>query len=411
LRTRALLAPVLGFALTLGYAAWVQPEWEPQRNDQFQYLALARGLVERGAFTRATDGEAFFPETYRLPGYPLFLAPTCLGGCDHWRIAVLQGLLVGLVVLTAGRLARRVVPDAATAVGIATALFLPFAYYGSLALSDTPGAVLFGLALLAWVRAVDRRSSVIALGAGALFGWAALMRGVLLFAPVALVLAATIRDRGASRAAIACLAATALVTVPYVAYSEIGFARPSGGTGGLVLWLGVFQGRSSDSLDAFEREQAEAARVSIAAFDAIEDRTRRALAWLVLDDELGTRARALITHDPVGWILRALPRSAELWAGELPVPGRPSSDVVLAFATAQVVLFALAMGGLVVLARRGDQAALTLVVAIAYVWISALPFQTEARYALPAKMPAIIAAAALISSRLARPHGPGSARA
>ena len=54
------------------------------------------------------------------------------------------------------------------------------------------------------------------------------------------------------------------------------------------------------------------------------------------------------------------------------------------------------------LARHRDPAALAVALVIAYVWVAALPFQTEARYALPAKMPAIIAAIQFIDSRWRR---------
>ena len=64
----SLAAAVVSFTLTLRYAALLQPQWEPRLDDQQQYLALARGLVERGEFTRAVAGEPFIPETYRLPG-------------------------------------------------------------------------------------------------------------------------------------------------------------------------------------------------------------------------------------------------------------------------------------------------------------------------------------------------------
>jgi len=396
-----LIAPALAFALTVGYAALVQPAWEPQHTDQLQYLALARGLAERGEFTRATATEAFFPETYRLPGYPLLLAPLCIGGCDHWRIAIAQALLVALLAFLAGALASRVAPRAATAAALATALFLPFAYYGAIALSDLPGAVLFALGIVSWIRAIERRSTWLAIAAGAVFGWAGLMRGALVFAPLVFAGAALLRDRANARVAAASVLATLIVLAPYVAYSETGFGRITGGTSGLVTWLGVFQGRTEASLDTFERAQADEARADIAAFDAIADRRARALAWPPLDDSLGVRARALIAHDPVGWILRAVPRTLELWAGERPVPGGGSTDLALALAAVQLVLVAVAGAGVVLLARRRDHAATVVVVGIMYVWLTALPFQTEARYALPAKMMAIVAAVAFIESRLA----------
>jgi 4-amino-4-deoxy-L-arabinose transferase-like glycosyltransferase len=397
-----LAAAAVAFALTMGYAALVQPDWESRHTDQLQYLSLARAFVERGEFTRATGAEPFFPETYRLPGYPLLLAPSCAGGCDHWRIAILQALLVAGLVVVASALARRLGSRAATAAAFATALFLPFPYYGALALSDLPGAALFGLGLLLWIRAVDRRSARLALAAGALFGWAALIRGALVLAPLALAAVALLRDRGLLRVAASALVAAAVVFAPYVAYSETQFGRASGGTTGLVLFYGVFQGRSEASLDAFERAQADEARAEIAAFDAIDDRAAKARAWLALDDALGAHGRALIAHDPIGWVARGALRSIELWAGERPVPGGASGDLALALSAAQLVLVFVALAGTLRLARGSDQAASAIVVVVLYVWLTALPFQTEARYALPAKMPAIVAGILFIEWWLAR---------
>ena len=69
--------------MTIAYAAWLQPEWEPIRDDQQQYLALARGLADRGEFTRAVTGEAFIPEPLRAPGYPMLVAALCKTVGDH----------------------------------------------------------------------------------------------------------------------------------------------------------------------------------------------------------------------------------------------------------------------------------------------------------------------------------------
>jgi 4-amino-4-deoxy-L-arabinose transferase-like glycosyltransferase len=394
-------AAALGAALTLGYAAWLQPDWEPQLNDQRQYLALARGLVERGELTRAKPGESFIPETNRLPGYPVLIAPTCLGGCDHWRIAIGQAGLVALLVVTAAGIARRVVPRRTVAVAIAVALYLPFAYFGALALSDTPGAVLFTLGVLLWLRGVERASQPTALGAGALLGWAALMRGALLVTPFALAALLLLQDRRPWRVALATIAAAALVVLPYVAYSETSFGRPYAGNSGAVLWIGVLQGRDEASLDIVEREEVDAAREEIVALDAA-DRQLQPRAWLALDDSLGARARRLIAHDPVGWVARSFIRSVELWGGERPLRGGATGDIAAALGAVQLVLFAAALAGAVVLVRRRDHASLVVPLVIAYVWLTALPFQTEARYALPAEVFVLIAALAAFDRWSAR---------
>src|SRR5438128_1704505 len=96
-----LAAAALAFVLVIAYAFWLQPGFEPTSDDQISYFGLARGLVERGEYTRAPVGDAFAPEPLRPPGYPLFLAPLCLGGCSHWRIAIAQALLHASLVLLA----------------------------------------------------------------------------------------------------------------------------------------------------------------------------------------------------------------------------------------------------------------------------------------------------------------------
>jgi hypothetical protein len=68
----------------------------------------------------------------------------------------------------------------------------------------------------------------------------------------------------------------------------------------------------------------------------------------------------------------------------------------------QLLLFTAAVAGAVMLARRRDHASVAVVTVIAYVWLTALPFQTEARYALPAMPFVIIAAVALFDRWSAR---------
>ncbi|HYK98770.1 MAG TPA: glycosyltransferase family 39 protein [Candidatus Acidoferrales bacterium] len=395
----ALGSALAAFALTLLYGVILQPQWEPQLNDQMQYLALARQFVERGEFTRAVGAEPFVPETLRLPGYPLLLAPICVGGCDHWRIAVLQGALLAVLVITTWRVARRILLRRAALAAVATALYVPFAYYGSLALSDLPGAVLLTIGCAQWLLAIEQKSPRFAVAAGALFGWASLMRGTLLFVSPAIAMVALAKDRSSWRVALITVVASAITFAPYVAYSELSFGRAVGGNSGTVMFLGYLQGRDASTFDDFERTQVTAARAQIEAFDAVADRTERALAWLTLDDSLGARARSLIAHDPVGWLARAVARSAVLWGGEQPVRGGASGDLAALLGAVQLVLFAASLGGAIVLARRGDQAALLVGVVILYVWITALPFQTEARYALPAQAFALLAAVALLDVR------------
>ena len=390
-------AAALAFALTVAYAAALQPDWQPQLNDQDQYLGLARGLVERGEFTHARVDESFIPETNRLPGYPLFIVPACVGGCDHWRIALEQALLFAALVFAASALSRRVIPRRATLATYAVALYLPFAFYGALALSDLPAAALFALGVGAYLRATDERSWRWAVAAGALLAWAGLMRAALLPAPLFLAAIAVLRDRRVVPAAAALVVAAAAVVAPYVAYSEGSFGRVGASTSGAVLWIGVFEHRSEADLDGFEKEQVAVARERIAAFDAITDRYARAIAWLALDEDLGTRARAVIGHDPVAWAAGAISRSIELWAGDVPVPAADATSATVSVAIGLFLTILGTLGSLLVV-RRGDGWILTAV--IGYVWLTAIPFATEGRYSLPAKPFVIVGAVAFLDALL-----------
>src|SRR5205807_5441813 len=63
--------------LTIAYAAYLAPDWDPARDDQRQYVALARGLVERGEYTHAGVGEPFIPEPLRSEEHTSELQSPC----------------------------------------------------------------------------------------------------------------------------------------------------------------------------------------------------------------------------------------------------------------------------------------------------------------------------------------------
>src|SRR5437773_276367 len=119
---------VLAFVLVCGYALYLQPGWESWRDDQRQYVLLARGLAVRGEFTRAPVGDPFVPEPLRTPGYPLLLAPLCATvGCDHWQIAAAQAVAATALPFLAYLLARRWGRRIAFASAAACTVYLPFA--------------------------------------------------------------------------------------------------------------------------------------------------------------------------------------------------------------------------------------------------------------------------------------------
>jgi 4-amino-4-deoxy-L-arabinose transferase-like glycosyltransferase len=393
-----LVLALLSVAFAIVYGAYLSPQWDPSRNDQLQYQALARGLVERGEYTRAVGNEPFIPEPLRFPGYPLLIAAFCLGGCSMWAITVFQALLLGALVLMVARFAEPLLGRRGARVSAAlVALHPAFAFFAAHALSDL-AATVFGFAgVLATARLSARAMSGV--GAGALAAIATLTRPFAIFMfPVAALVA--FGRRGLRSIAVATAVAVIVVVIvfaPYVAYMERSFARPLAGSVGAQLWLGYFQGANADALDPFEREQAEAGRAALARFDAITDRVGQAQAFVALDDELRSRALSLIAHDPTGFLARGLFRSVELWAGDMPVRPEDAGALVNAFwIELNLVLLGWGVVGAVLLARRGGAlSALPLAIIVA-TWAFSYPLWAEGRFSLPARPFLAIGAAAVV---------------
>src|SRR5438093_13011174 len=132
----------VGFVLTVAYGAYLAPDWDPVRDDQKEYLALARGIVERGEYTRAIGTDAFAPEPLRLPGYPLFIAPLCVRGCSMWGITFVQAVLVAILVVLVAKFGTSLIGRRGGLIaGGLVALNPSFAVFGAHALSDLLGTL------------------------------------------------------------------------------------------------------------------------------------------------------------------------------------------------------------------------------------------------------------------------------
>ncbi|HVR88238.1 MAG TPA: hypothetical protein VHG53_01670 [Candidatus Limnocylindria bacterium] len=395
---RVVLALALGaIVLVIAYGAYLAPDWDRARDDQVQYLSLARGLVERGEYTRASGAEPFIPEPLRFPGYPLFLAPLCVVGCAPWLIAVAQAVLLGALVLLVAHVARPLVgPRGARVAAALVALHPAFAFFAAHALSDVLASL---LAMVTVVVAPTLARSRGGIAAGAFAAATALTRPFLVFTlPVAAI--AIGRDRGA-RAIAGGLAVAAIVfcvvVSPYIAYVERSFGQPVVGSTGAQLWLGYFQGHDERGLDAFERGQADAGRAALARFDAVGDRVAQAQAFVVLDDELRSRALGLIGHDPLGFAGRGVARSVQLWAGDIPLrPEHATGAATALWVIANLVLLGLGIVGAARLARRGGGTFAIPLLVIVATWVLSYPLWAEGRFSLPARPFLAIGVAALI---------------
>ena len=192
--------------LTIAYAAYLAPDWDPARDDQRQYVALARGLVERGEYTHAGVGEPFIPEPLRFPGYPLFLAPLCVSGCDPWVIAVAQAVALAALVLLTAHLARPLLgARGAVAAAALVALNPAFSFFAAHALSDLLATLLFAGAAIGFTSLSGRPRMWSGAGAGLLAAALVLTRPFLIFGPplFALIAMTSARTRRAAGALVA----------------------------------------------------------------------------------------------------------------------------------------------------------------------------------------------------------------
>jgi 4-amino-4-deoxy-L-arabinose transferase-like glycosyltransferase len=396
----------VGFLFTLAYGAYLAPDWDPGRDDQRQYVGLARGIVERGEYTRATGSEPFVPEPLRFPGYPLFIAPLCVVGCSQWTITIAQGLLVAALVVVTAKYASALIGSGGGIVAAGLVALNPsFAFFGAHALSDVFATVLLVASVATTAMLIPRNGRAGGLLAGTLFAAATLTRPVLLFALPLSLLAVVLRHGARRTAAPIALAVIAFVitVAPYVAYVGSSFGRPIVGSSGALLYVAYYQGLGESALDPTEREQEQAGRASIARFDTVAGRAEQARAWIALDDELRARALVLIAHNPWGFAARGLMRSVVLWSGDVPLR---SEDITATLATlwrvTNLALFGLGLVGTARLFRRHDLTSMLPLLVILATWALSFPLSAEGRYSLPAQ-PFLAIGLAAVLIRLRRP--------
>jgi len=394
------IVPAVAFVCTLAYGLYLQPQWEPARDDQVDYLQLANGLAARAEFTRALPGEPFVVEAHRRPGYPLAVAALCRTvGCDHWTIAIAQGALYAASAALLLFVARRLLTErAARIASLATALYLPLAYHAALALTETLATFLLLATLACAILARERRSATWAFVAGACAGMLGLTRPVFLPLVALLILFVAWRHpREGLRSVVALALGFALLVAPYTVAAQLSGAPTA--ASGVVLWGGYFQGHGAE-LDATEQAEVGGANAEIARSEetiAHGDLAAREAAFVSLDTALGASAARLIAHDPVGWIVRGLTsRTLRLLVEEPPLRVTDAAalpfGVVAGFAALMLLLGLLSIGGIIELVRRRSSTALLVAAVLAYLWLASIPFLTEARYALPAR-PLLLAAA------------------
>lgn len=154
-------------------------------RDSGEYYQIARNLVGHGVFSQSPE-PPYRPDTWRTPGYPLFLAAIMLlgGGTPAALIVVQQLLSVANVLLLFG-IARQHMSDRRAAIAAVLFLAEPFhLFYGLWLMATTLFVTLLLLAWHAWQMAIGRRHWAWGAWLGVLCGMMVLVRPVALLVPV-----------------------------------------------------------------------------------------------------------------------------------------------------------------------------------------------------------------------------------
>lgn len=294
--------------------------------DEREYFSAAHMLVDGRGF-------AFYNDFIwvRPPVYVLFLGGlfSMGGGSYHYpTVLVAQSLISAVALLPFGWLAAEVRGRAAARWTLALgALYLPFALFAGLLVSETLFLLLFGFALMALWKArrglvaegSTRRTYVWLVGAGVLLGCATLTRSTaLLFVFIAafwlllsLPRAWTFRRRLIPPALLVLVGLATLV--PWTARNYAAYHRfiPVDTTGGYNLWL---------------------ASLGVRDEPRMQDELRRIQGQGERQDYAFTRAWNIIVTDPAAFVSKGLKESLDLWkpllsAEENAVRGYPSGRV------------------------------------------------------------------------------------
>jgi len=292
----------------------------PVRGDARHYFAYAWNLANHGVFARdAMDATTLHPDSYRDPGYPLFLAiwMKMLGAGDAWYAAVLicQALLGALTVTFATLLGRHWLPARwAIGAGVLMAVWPHSITINGFLLSETLFGFLCALGLWLLARASVKQRTWPTITAGAVLGAAALTNAILL--PFGFLLAGFLAWRKlAPRKFCVALAIGALLLPGLWAIRNTQIPPPAVGASSKDRALqnlvqGAWPSYHSAYRDSFfgDDETREAGRNTLRAIDA---------EYAALRDTPAIGARAILHRlgqHPLryaGWYIFQKP--AELW--------------------------------------------------------------------------------------------------
>ena len=171
----------------------------PVDDDTFDYLQMGHNLLHYGIYGTGT-GDDMGPSTYRLPGYPIFLATFEFLFARFWpntwftTVFLFQTAVDLVSGLLLAAFARRHLSDRAAEVALALAMLCPFtAVYSAIAMTECLSVFAISLGIYAAGRAIAAEASgtrdlsaLILAGCAAALGTLLRPDGIFLFAAIAL---------------------------------------------------------------------------------------------------------------------------------------------------------------------------------------------------------------------------------
>lgn len=168
-----------------------------QSMDSTEYYQIARNVAARGIFSQATE-PPYTPDTWRTPGYPLFLALIMKFGGESETVLVMVQQVLGVInVFLVFLVARFYMSERRACVAGVIVILEPFHLYYSLWLLAT--TLFVTVLLLTWYayELAIRRGSVWRYGVlGVLCGFLVLVRPVAILVPMVLLIGLFLRRAG-----------------------------------------------------------------------------------------------------------------------------------------------------------------------------------------------------------------------
>lgn len=256
-----------GFAIVVGlsYAKGLDPV--ALTGDSKGYILLAQNLLDHRVFSLA-DAPPYAPESFRSPGYPVFLAGLfALVGTSTFALFV-HALIMSLAPMFLYLLARPYHERSAFWAAVVFAFEPVRLFLAASFLSDSFFTVLFLASLVALERGRERGSHRWIAASGILLGTMILVRPIAIFLPIVYAAYLLVQSdrfrRGAQHALLACVLALVIVS-PWMYRNHVVFGSwniSSVGNANLMLYnapefLKWHPDAGAQSvLDAFNAEQA-----------------------------------------------------------------------------------------------------------------------------------------------------------